>query len=226
MSKAKLPEPAYFSLAMLSKRWECSISDIIHYGMASDLPICVVSDGWHLEEGYYDDGFPIPTGQRYSFDELLPLHGRVIKEISKFGQYSNPFFSAEGDNYLHLDYRYDQDEPDISTLKAVQITSSDLMIRKEDVYKFEENGFQPTVVKESPSTSVGRKTKYEWHNHIYPEIACYIHENGNTENALKMAEDIYSICSAKYGEDNTPDIETIRKIAVAPICRRFKNENN
>lgn len=80
--------------------------------------------------------------------------------------------------------------------------------------------------KNRTSSGAGRKPQYDWYKKIYPEIAVYIHENGNVTNANKMAEDIYDICLLKYGENETPDIETIRKIAASPICRRFRFGNN
>lgn len=72
----------------------------------------------------------------------------------------------------------------------------------------------------------GRKPKYDWQGRIYPEIIIYIHENGHSDNASKMAEDIYEICSQKFGESNTPDIETLRKVAIRPIIQRFNAGNN
>ena len=98
----------------------------------------------------------------------------------------------------------------------IQITTRDIKMLLSNQSKTNE---------ESPEVR-GRKAKFDWHNKIYPEIVVYVHENGNVDNASKMAEDIYSICSKKYGEENTPDIETIRKLATTPITRRFKFGNN
>jgi hypothetical protein len=68
----------------------------------------------------------------------------------------------------------------------------------------------------------GRKTKFNWHE-IHAIITLYIHENGCPKNQTKFAEELYSICSQKLGEDNTPDIESIRKMAVRPVLNAFKD---
>lgn len=68
----------------------------------------------------------------------------------------------------------------------------------------------------------GRKTSYDWHA-IHALITRYVHENGVPDNKSKLAEEIYFICSQKLGEENTPDIESIRKIAVSPVVNAFKD---
>ena len=71
----------------------------------------------------------------------------------------------------------------------------------------------------------GRKEKYEWKSFIYPEITKYIYEGGELKSGQKVAEEIYSILSEKYGEDKTPPIETLRTEAIGPILRLLKFEN-
>lgn len=84
-----------------------------------------------------------------------------------------------------------------------------------------------TVVDEkTPVSNRGAPLKYDWDNEIYPEIVMYIHENGISDNQSEMAREIYSICSQRYGEDKTPDIDHIRKKAIKPIVDRFKVGNN
>lgn len=143
----KLPEPEYYSLEMLARRWGCSVGEVIHYGGIGMIHLCVLSDGWYLESGYYDspvdsdDRFTVPDNHYYSFNELLPLYPRTIREIARFGEVKNPDFWASTDKYLWLNpFRYDLEQPNEDTLSPIIIRSNDLFARRLDVKNFEELG--------------------------------------------------------------------------------------
>ena len=152
----------------------------------------------------------------------LVAHGFTSEEAEDYEDISQDFWDRVEDetisNTIYIDWMSSS-------------ASYDYRIANKDIYSyiFVETKrlleiFPPAKISSKESTR-GRKQKFDWENLIYPEIAVYIHENGNVENAKKMAEDIYDICSQKYGEDKTPDVDYIRTKATNPITRRFKFGN-
>lgn len=87
--------------------------------------------------------------------------------------------------------------------------------------------FQNFPQKENNSrSSAGRKTDYDWHKIVYPEIVAHIHEKGFPESQSELARVIYEECCKQFDEADVPEIESIRKLAISPIYQRHKAGNN
>lgn len=138
----ELPEPNFYTLEMLARKWGCKVNDILHYGLTGQLKISVLSSGWYLEGGYYDEieenrpPHRIPDIQRWTINELFVLHHFDLSILAKESILENPNFEAEPGRYLEVSGMHHT--PDSPPHGAKIIGLRDLMIKLEHVREFEE----------------------------------------------------------------------------------------
>ena len=117
------------------------------------------------------------------------------------------YLNSEAKNTFHFSASHD-------AFTNIQISCEDLLNIK-------------NVSNSKTSKQSGRKEKYDWKKQIYPEILNYFYEGADIKKSGEHhAKEVWSICSQKFGEENTPPIETLRTEAVAPILRRLRFEEN
>lgn len=86
---------------------------------------------------------------------------------------------------------------------------------------------QPDEFSNVVKTQKGRKEKGDWKKTIVPEIVKYFSDGADIKKSgAYHASEIYSLCSAKFGEENTPEIETLRTEMIGPVLRRLRFEEN
>lgn len=139
MGKIVLPEPKYYTPKMLASKWEIDESVVFHYGIFDSLRMGVLSRGWMLERGHYeqldDNDFEmVPERDEMSYDEWLYLCPSTIREIVSDGKTNHAFFKVDGNKYATLSTNYYS-----SKLKnsPVIISFSDVYILPSDVMNFE-----------------------------------------------------------------------------------------
>lgn len=125
-------------LGDLAKDWECSEEKIIHYGIAGQLKICVLSGNWDLQVQVTEpDGWNDPVKETYSDEELLPLKPHSLKAILKNGEVRYPDFIFEDKEYPNQfisGYKVSQDPRD--QYPELIIKQRELFVRNTDIEKF------------------------------------------------------------------------------------------
>lgn len=149
MPKA-LPKLPYFTLGELAKAWGCGEEDILHRGIAGQVKICALGNYWTLQEGYFSDdapeGFPVPTKERGTGVEPIPLTCHALRKILSDGEVADPEFIFETggtQDQCESSEKYERFLSSVvisndmeSPQGKVIIKRTDLVIRKEDVEAF------------------------------------------------------------------------------------------
>ena len=128
-----IPEPKYFKIDQLSKRWSCSKEDVLHYASLSQLELGVISNNWHMERGDYEDTdddsyYKITTEIFFSSNQYFGLFVRDIKDLIKHGHVFLTSFFTNNDDYLCISNNY----PDV-----IKIDQNDLLASLHEVNRFE-----------------------------------------------------------------------------------------
>ena len=151
MTAKKLPEPKFYSVEMLAKKWGCTPELIIKYGIGDQLKLSVLSRGWHIEYGEAieePNGCVtfLPTNYIYYAHEPLNLCLFSTMDIIRNGSTNNPSFDFDDKKYNYAsisDHHHNE---------KITVTKDDLIIDLKDVLEFEKlNGMVPPPTGELPT---------------------------------------------------------------------------
>ncbi|MFD0978268.1 MULTISPECIES: hypothetical protein [Roseobacteraceae] len=193
-----LPRRAFYSLNEVTARWDCAMADIA---------------GW-AAVGYFD----IVTGIRralcgsrafagfvsVSVADILPMFRRQGTALST-GRLQNIRGAGE------TDWRFIT-EPE----EGIEVTIADLMIRGEDVYRFEED----CDLLRRPTVNIGASSTYDWEAALSAEIL-RIHEHGVPGTQAEWIGRIQEWFAMKTESGDVPDERTIRR-RLNPIWKSLR----
>lgn len=130
---SNVPEPTFYSLSLLAKKWNCGVDDLLHYGVTGQLNVSVLTMGWWLEKGAYDyDGdarFRVPEGHVFSQGQLIKISPLTVQKFVGKESVTDPIFIIEEDRYCYISEE--------RHLQPVVINLKDLMVSMEDALSFE-----------------------------------------------------------------------------------------
>lgn len=213
--KLNLPEPEYYSLEILARRWDCPIDEILHYGRTGQLKMSVISEGWYIEEYHYellsDDEYgQVPDDYRRSYNEALLIHPSSIRKIITNTETSHPLFINEknGNNISIFNDRgmISQEfyNPDKDTHQIV-LKRQHLVITKEHLDQFEKT----TSHKESPPVHTGDPGRPSpAHLYMY-ELQERIRKNHLETSLAEQARVLQAWLKDKYKGLPVPSLTTI-----------------
>ncbi|MBI3440866.1 MAG: hypothetical protein HY052_03530 [Proteobacteria bacterium] len=136
MTKKYLPELKVYSIEQFAKKLGCTTRDILHYGRTGQLKLSVLSKGWTLECGYYEEADNdgglncIPCGNVHcSPGTVLGLWQCGAIELAGDGSAVNPSFYFKDYSYAVL--------PEDGRKKDVIVKEQDVVITIKDALDFE-----------------------------------------------------------------------------------------
>ncbi|MCB9980759.1 MAG: hypothetical protein H6863_06465 [Rhodospirillales bacterium] len=227
-----LPEPSFYTLKTLAKRWNCIEDQILNYVLTGQLKASVLTQGWWMEKGYFekpddDNWFRIPENIYTSYDEILDLTLRSVRQILNGNERDDPDFETPKDEYLCFS---GQHYPSDVYPEAPSLKPSDLIFRLKQVKKFE-----GSVTNDKISNFVNipdkRKTlkqlELEMCADAMPVWEKYYNKHKTEPTRIETAELLIRSYSQKYGHHNVNSI--IRHLKLNQLkteFARYKTRND
>ncbi|PRY20104.1 hypothetical protein CLV78_11553 [Aliiruegeria haliotis] len=183
-----LPRRAFYSLNEVTARWDCALADIA---------------GW-ASVGYFD----VVTGIRWALCETRTLAGFVSVSVADillmFRRYETSLPSGRVKSVRaagEADWCLITDPED-----GIEVMLADLMIRGEDVQRFED---QHDLLRR-PAANIGASPRYNWDDAFLAEILT-VHEQGVPATQAEWIGRIQEWFAMNTESGDVSDERTIRR---------------
>ncbi len=193
-----LPRRAFYSLNEVTARWDCAMADIA---------------GW-AAVGYFD----IVTGIQRVLCGSGTLAGFVSVSVADIlPMFRRQGLSASSGRLHHVrppeasDWSFITDPEE-----GIEVTLADLMIRGEDVCRFEDD----CDLLRRPTVNIGSSSTYDWEAALSAEIL-RIHEHGVPATQAEWIGRIQEWFAIKTESGDVPDERTIRR-RLSPIWKSLR----
>ena len=202
------PNITYLTLADLCERWGLKHSHICPLALDQNLTFSiglslVRADVGTWEQADDDQWFRIPGGTK-RLTGIYDLSRNDAWSVIKFGQHKiDSVVSPEPDGYIEFQSGYDSTE--------IMVDSDDLLIRREEVERFEKRHATPEKSERqttAPRGGPGSPQKYDW-DAFWIEVCRRVHDDGLPTTQAAMVRELQDWFDSNA--DVSPDPSTIKK---------------